>query len=1493
MTLIDTGAQISVLPKNLYDAIPVNVRPALRDSKVMIKAGNGTVIQCHGVATVSIEFQGMSFDQEFHVVEDTVQPILGYDFLHEGKDTVLRPSSHSVEINGKKLKLVDPDAKKVSHKVSLNQTITISKGQEVNVDARVRGKNDIEGRNSMMEPAGILFPKTGALICKLVVTPRRNTVPVRIFNPHDEPIRLYKGTTLGILREINTTVPFCDPKQQRDANDEVIVTSDARQKSTTDDVTVTSEQDEPLLTPNEDTDADESTTSSSTRTSLSNDSQACGYDEGEECEDLDDHDVRNYNSVDEKSEVKENAKIRAYATLPTNADGSIDYEKVPKHLEDLYNTSLAELNSNEQLSLKKLLIDYQDIFAKNSQDIGKAVNVKHHIDTGNEDPVAQRPRRQAKVHTDEIQQQIKKLHDAGVIRPSESEWASNVVMARKKDGTWRMCIDYRELNLKTKNKGTYMLPRIDDTLDSLSRAKYFCSLDVIQGYHHIELSEESKCKTAFHAPKCNPSHWEYNFMPFGLVGAPRTFQRMMDRILRGLEYKIALAYLDDIIIYGATIDECMTNMRIVFERIRQAGLKLKPSKCQFFARETTFLGHVISADGVKTEPKKVHDVVRMKPCRNLKDIQTFLGMTQYYSKFIPNFQEIVAPLSKLLKKNTKFQWSYEQHMAFETLKKKLVSAPILAYPRDDCKYILDTDASNYALGAVLSQLQPNENGELVERPIAYYSKRFNGAELCYCARRRELLAIIRSVKQFDPYIRGQPFTIRTDHASLKYIKTVKELPSQFQRWVLQMEEYDYNIEIRKGTLHANADGMSRMPCEPCNGKQCICLGVDDLEKSGDCDDYGVAHAVVNAIRYSPKYTDEEMAQAQRADPDVGPLYRAKVDDKKRPSWNEISGESPAAKAYMAEWRRVEVHNDIIYRRWENDDGSEQHLQLIIPFKYQRELCRQYHDSSSKAHLGRRRCYAAIQRRYFWHKMNDDVRWWIRTCDVCQRRKRPQPTPKAPMRIYVTGYPNERVSMDVVGPIELTDRNNQYLLCMTDHFSKFAKAVPLPNHTAKTVAETFTTQWCEEYGEPMQVHTDQGAEFESKIMKELCAKMDIEKTRTVAFKPSSDGLVERYNKTVIDCISMLRKKTKHWDLVVGKCVSAYNSTIHATTGFTPNKLWFGREIFHSSDLMMPKPTTSDDVTREQYVKLWEADVRLAYEVAREKIGRNVKIQKKYYDRSSHLIAYKEGDAVMLKDYTPKIRGEKKLADKWDGPLYILDVLSDVNFRVIRSPTHKPKVVHHDRLKRYHHRDDKPDVSWILNRSKSYKQLIDDVTTVQDSENVSGGSEAAAACTPGVNAGPGRQQQGENGPLATSNPAGASAAPPTSSESTQVTAVPPLKTPRRGRGRPKKEKSTATSSSDGAAAENQQPTDKKSARKKKAKSTATSTLAGKAAQKSEATVERRRSARKSRQTSPLALAPQVVNDGPPSTKRKENINLSPVSGKKKKKGVRGRPPRNRLD
>jgi hypothetical protein len=396
--------------------------------------------------------------------------------------------------------------------------------------------------------------------------------------------------------------------------------------------------------------------------------------------------------------------------------------------------------------LAEMLKSYSDCFSLNSDDVGRTSIVKHTIETGHHPPVRQRCRRFCKTHIDVIKEQVKKLSESGIIRPSTSEWAANPVIVNKKTGDKRMCIDYRGLNAVTMNPDSYLLPRIDDTLDALSGARYFCTLDLFQGYHHVQMDELSKSKTAFHAPHCNPSQWEYNYMPFGLVRAPRTFQRLMDKVIEGLQFESALAYLDDVIVYGSSINETMDRMSVVLDRLRAANLKLKAKKCLLFAKQVKFLGHVISQDGVSTDPDKVADIVNMHRPRTIKQVRSFMGMVNYYSRFVPKLAEVARPLHKLTRKHAKFEWTNECELAFNQLKESLSKAPIMAYPTRDEMFVLDTDASDFAYGGVLSQRQRQPNGEIKEKVIAYASRKFSETESKYCTRRRKLIAIVNMVK---------------------------------------------------------------------------------------------------------------------------------------------------------------------------------------------------------------------------------------------------------------------------------------------------------------------------------------------------------------------------------------------------------------------------------------------------------------------------------------------------------------------------------------------------------------------------------------------------------------------------------------------------------------------------------------------------------------------------------------------------------------------------
>ena len=782
--LVDTGAMISILPLETYKEMAADFKTPMTPTDRKILAGNCTNCDVRGVALAEISTGNQIFRHKYFVCADAACPILGLDFLRQNKIHVDPVGNRLIckKFPGRDVIIPCYSTRgfATKSKVSLVRNYTIAPGAEAVVPGRIecRGKRSYDGQVCMVDKINTCFGKTGALSCRVVAIPNKGIVPVRLMNATNDAIRLWRGSGIGLVEPVMACA----------------------------EVPTDIEIDKELCT---------------CKCNCVSGTEKAGRQE-KCCHGLEKNppgDSRyEYLSVNQFTDATE--FFQAFEADKT----------VPEHVKQLYLSTLPSLETAEQRSrLAQILSDYSSCFAVSADDIGRTHLVKHSIDTGDAKPVHQRCRRLARAHVKVIREQVKKLADAGIIRPSNSSWAANPVVVDKKTtdasgkSEKRMCIDYRGLNAVTINPDSYMLPRIDDTLDALSDAKYFCTLDLTQGYHQVELDEESKQKTAFHAPQCNPPQWEYNYMPFGLIKAPRTFQRLMDKVIQGLEYEMALAYLDDVIVFGKTIDQTMDRMVTVLQRLKDANLRLKAKKCELFKQEVKYLGHVITADGVRTDPKKVEAVVNWHPPRTTKQVKSFLGTINYYSRFVRDLAQIAAPLQSLTGKFKKFKWGPVEQSAFQLLKKRLASAPVMAYPNQEGMFILDTDASDYAAGAVLSQMQKDKNGVERERVIAYGSRKFLEREMHYCARRRELLAIMMFVKHFDVYLRGVTFLIRTDHASLKYMHTMQNSTAQMFRWIMTLEEYSYKIEIRKGTLHGNADGLSR----GCHGKQCIC---DEITK---------------------------------------------------------------------------------------------------------------------------------------------------------------------------------------------------------------------------------------------------------------------------------------------------------------------------------------------------------------------------------------------------------------------------------------------------------------------------------------------------------------------------------------------------------------------------------------------------------------------------------------------------------------------------------------
>ena len=444
------------------------------------------------------------------------------------------------------------------------------------------------------------------------------------------------------------------------------------------------------------------------------------------------------------------------------------------------------LTDSQREALYNLLLSYSDVFAACDTDLGRTDVTQHRIYTGEATPVRQPPRRVPAAFRQQTQELLHGMQKQGIIQPSSSPWASPVVLVRKKNGALRFCADYRKLNRVTR-KDAYPLPRVDEALDTLAGSCWFTTLDLISGYWQVELHPDDKQKTAFSTPE---GLFEFNVMPFGLCNAPATFQRLMDSVLAGLQWSSCLVYVDDVVIPGKAFEDHLRNLESVLSRLRAANLKLQPSKCAMARKKVRFLGHVISSEGISTDPEKTSKVATWPAPTCKRDVQQFLGLANYYRRFIKNFAEIAKPLHQLTEKTHSFSWTDQCQVAFDELRCRLTSTPVLVFPDPAAPFILDTDASSSGIGAVLSQVR---DGQERTRVVAYASRVLSKPERRYCTTRRELLAVVTFVKHFRSYLLGSSFKVRTDHGSLAWLYNFREPEGQLARWLEQLQEYNFTV----------------------------------------------------------------------------------------------------------------------------------------------------------------------------------------------------------------------------------------------------------------------------------------------------------------------------------------------------------------------------------------------------------------------------------------------------------------------------------------------------------------------------------------------------------------------------------------------------------------------------------------------------------------------------------------------------------------------------
>ena len=505
---------------------------------------------------------------------------------------------------------------------------------------------------------------------------------------------------------------------------------------------------------------------------------------------------------EESSPLQEGVVRALHPTDPSPNEAELERTRRLLHVLNLEGSALTR---GQQEQLKDLLLESPDLFALDPSELGSTDVVRHTIDTGNSKPIHQQARRMPFALRPKVEEMTRDMLDLGVIRPSRSLWASPIVLVAKKDGTTCFCVHYRRLNAVTK-MDVFPLPRVDGSLDLLSKSRYFSILDLASGYWQVEMDPDSIEKTAF---TTHSGLYELVVMLFGLCNAPATFQRLMESVLVGLAREVCVVYLDDILVMGETFEEHLENLASVFDRLRQAGLRLKPSKCYLARWEVEYMGYVVSAKGIAADPRKMEAVRAFPTPSNLKSLRSFLGLASYYRRFIPNFVKVANPLHALTRKDAPFDWSPTCQTAFEDLKRLLTEAPLLAFPVFSKGFLLETDASGTGLGAVLAQVQ--EDG--TTRPIAYASRTLQKHEQNYGVTELEALGVVWAVRHFRPYLYGHQCAVYTDHEVLKSLLNTPQPSGKLARWGMAIQELDLHIHYRPGKKNANADALSRAPAE--------------------------------------------------------------------------------------------------------------------------------------------------------------------------------------------------------------------------------------------------------------------------------------------------------------------------------------------------------------------------------------------------------------------------------------------------------------------------------------------------------------------------------------------------------------------------------------------------------------------------------------------------------------------------------------------------------
>lgn len=908
--------------------------------------------------------------------------------------------------------------------------------------------------------------------------------------------------------------------------------------------------------------------------------------------------------------------------------------------------NLNHLQSHEKEKIVKLLRRFKNIFASDIKDLGCCDTITHKIRLTDNNPVRQKPFRVPHHLQPEMKRQIDQLLEAGIIEPSTTPYAAPVLLVKKQDGSYRLVSDLRKLNEKTL-PDNFPLPNMNEMLDMLGGANYFSTLDLTSGFYQMKLDDEDIHKTGIVVQ--NMGSFQYLRLPFGLKNASASFQRLMSLILAGLSPLSIGVYIDDIIIASKTFEEHLARLEIVFDRLKQHNLRLKPKKCFLAQSEISFLGHKIKDGKILPDPKNIEAVLNFKVPATKKQVRAFLGLTGFYRKFIQNFAEIAFPLTKLTKNNVKFTWSEEADKAYTTLKQSLISYPCLRLARFDRPFAIATDASSYALGCVL--LQEDEEG--FQHPIACASRKLSDSELNYSVFEKEALGIVFGVNHFKHYLLGKKFTIYCDQKSLSYVFTLKDSSARIARWILALQEYDYDIIHKPGKFNLFADHLSRE--------------VGELKHNNSKDEE--AHVNSNCLHVElSAIPNEDIRVRQNNDEYCGSILR-----KLNTSRENIM--HPKFKFF--------VNEDKVLMCQEKHIGRVNYFsrqpKLVIPSSLKSEVLFLCHDNSCATHPGLSRTMSRIRKAFYWPGYFQDVKNYVASCNSCLARRGYRPKQKAPLQhIPIAERPFQKVAIDAVGPLVMSRNGNKWILVLSDYFTRWPEAYPVPDITSKTVAKVLV-DYISRHGIMEILYSDRGSNFISDAILEVCKVLGIKKQQTVSYNPQGNGVVEKLNATLVNSLSYLVNKNQlDWCEHIPLALFAHRTNCHSALRDSPAFVTYGRDLRTPIDLLSAPPVRSYADTLS-YAKLLAIRLQSTYKDIQDRLEAVAKKQEKLSREKGTVKKIEVGDSVFLHSDVIPVGISKKLHRSNDGPFRVIEKKSPVLFEIalVKDPS-KVQTVHINRI-----------------------------------------------------------------------------------------------------------------------------------------------------------------------------------------------------------------------